>query len=504
MTRTTSRWPSALRARAASVRGDQGVALVTVMMVIMVVTALSATASVVAIRNLGNANRDRQAGAAFGASDAGVAQAIEFIRNNGTGTLVCVEATSATSCASNPAGWNNPTSPMLLPLTQSNTGCAANANNCARVWIGVVTKFNPPTAKFGIYRVHSLGIFGGGPAARQTVADIKVTPDKYPVGVFGATLSGNGGTRLLTESLFTTQCAYPRQTGSGNGTRFSGQDNYWGMPAAAHSTSHVSTTNSCNSSGYIQSSAAPCNSSDPALYYDQTVDGGPLAAGSPCLVTRTDGSGLLYPDGICPSGVTSTRSDGLCQTSLFTTADLQRYGYLPRGLTDSQYSILKTRSQNQGLYNVPVSSLSGKLTTLLAQGVAHPVVYWDCSASGNPCSSQTIALSVSDVPANTFQTVPNASPCPANMNILTVVVVKGSLTFQGGNSQWFDASFFIPDGSFNGNGGYNVLGTLFSKNLDLGGGQAFQLDNCFLTNFPGPVLDVTQVGFREDDSKDVS
>jgi hypothetical protein len=484
-------------------RDDAGVALVTVMMVIMVVTALATTTSVVAVRNLQNSNRDRQAGAALGASDAGVAQAVEYLRNNGAGGLVCTEATSS-SCSSNPAGWSNPTSPTLVPLTQGGAGCtAANANNCAKVWIGVVSKFNPPTQKFGIYRVHSEGIFGGGPGVRSTVVDVKVTPDKYPIGVFGATLSGNGGTAIYTESLFTTQCVSPRQTGNGNGTRFSGQDTYWGIPASAHSTSHISSSNNCGSNGYIQSAGTPC-SSNSALYYDQSGDGGLLPAGSPCLVQRTDGSGQYYPDGACPNGTPSTRTDGLCQTSDFTTTDLKRYGYRSRGLSDTQYAALKTRAQNQGLYNVGTGSLSAKLTAAVASGIAHPVVYWDCNVSNTACGpgSSSVSLKYSDVPSGTFGTAPNTSPCPSNMNILTVVVAHGSLTFQGGNSSWFDASFFIPDGSFNGNGGYNVLGTLFANNLDLGGNQTFQLDSCFLTNFPGPVLDVTQVAFREDDSKD--
>jgi hypothetical protein len=89
------------------------------------------------------------------------------------------------------------------------------------------------------------------------------------------------------------------------------------------------------------------------------------------------------------------------------------------------------------------------------------------------------------------------------MPIVTVVVEHGDLTFQGGNNTWFDGAFFVPDGSFNGNGGYQILGTLFSNNLDLGGTQAFALDSCWLTAFPGAVLSVKQTKFREDDAADV-
>jgi hypothetical protein len=89
------------------------------------------------------------------------------------------------------------------------------------------------------------------------------------------------------------------------------------------------------------------------------------------------------------------------------------------------------------------------------------------------------------------------------MKVVTIVVEHGNVTFQGGNSSWLDAAMFIPDGSFNGNGGYNVLGTLFSNNLDLGGNQTWALDNCWLTSFPGSVLTLTQTNFRENDAADV-
>ena len=61
----------------------------------------------------------------------------------------------------------------------------------------------------------------------------------------------------------------------------------------------------------------------------------------------------------------------------------------------------------------------------------------------------------------------------------------------------------MPDGSFNGNGGYQILGTLFSNNLDLGGTQAWALDSCWLQSFPGPILSLKQTSFRENDAADV-
>jgi hypothetical protein len=484
---------------------------VTALLVMMVLAAIGTMVTVVGVNNLQNASRDRAAESSLGAGDAGVAQAIEYLRNNGVGGLKCMESNQA-ACASYPAGYNNPTSPKLIPLDSAGVGCNAGNNNCAKVWIGIVQQYSPPAVKLGTYNIHSEGMYGVGPSARNIVVTVKVAPDKFPIGVFGETLSGNGGTNLYTESLFTRDCVYPIYTGSGNGTRFTGIDNYWGQPAAAHTTSHISSSNSCGSNGYIASSAPSgsasanhCpNSTDQNLNGMQSGDGGLVssAAGSACyhIYQRSDGS--WYPDGSCPSGVTTTRTDGLCDTTAFTTADLQRYGYRPRGLTDAQYSALKARAQGTGTYNIAVGNVGAAIASAVASGINDPVLYWDCSVANPGCVSGGVSLSYSNFPANAFQTAPSTNgTCVSPYQIVTIVVEHGDLTFQGGNSTWFDAAMFVPDGSFNGNGGYNINGTLFSNNLSMGGNQGWDLDSCWVTNFPGAIISVQQVGFREDDAK---
>ena len=493
-------------------RNDEGVALITAIFVMLTLLAFGSVVATLGVNNLRNANNDRAAGSSLGAGDAGVAQAIEYIRSNGVVGLTCPDA-NPTSCSGNPAGYSNPSNPKLVPLDNAGVGCNAGNNNCAKVWIGVVTAFAPPAVKTGTYNIHSEGIYGNGPSARQLVVTLQVTPDKYPIGVFGQSVSGNGGTAIYTESLFTTGCVSPAWNGQGNGTRFTGYDSYWGQPAAPHTTTHISTTNNCGSNGYIHadvagnpapySGACPNNS---ALNGAQSGDGGIVSGtvGSQCyhVYQRPDGS--WYPDGVCPTGAVP-RSDGLCDTTAFTTADLNRYGYRPRGLSDAQYAALKARAQAQGTYNLPTGNVGAAVTALLNAGINHPILYWDCSNAGSICStSQAVSLRQSDFPSGVFNTAPVASGGTCSLvRVVTIVVVHSGLTFQGGTNTWFDGAFFVPDGSFNGNGGYNILGTLFSNNLDLGGTQAFSLDSCWVASFPGPVLNLKQTGFREDDSADV-
>jgi hypothetical protein len=494
-------------------RDDEGVALITAIMVMLVLLAFGSVVAVLGVNNLRNANGDRQAGSSLGAGDAGVAQAIEYLRSNGVSGLSCPE-TNPSSCSTNPAGYSNPSNPKKIPLDSAGVGCNTGGNNCAKVWIGVVQAFAPPLVKTGTYNIHSEGVYGSGPSARQLVVTVQVTPDKFPIGVFGQTVSGNGGTALYTESLFTTACVSPIETGNGNGTRFTGIDSYWGQPAAAHTTTHISSSVGCGANGYI-AHGQPSNSNasnngcpnNATLNKMQSGDGQLVSgsAGSSCYRTYQRPDGSWYPDGVCPSDATPRPGDGLCDTTAFTTADLQRFGYRPRGLSDAQYAALRSRSQSQGTYNIAVGSISSAITNLLNAGVSNPVLYWDCSNAGSVCStSQGLSLRQSDFPAGTFASPPSANgTCSGAIGVVTIVVEHASLTFQGGNNTWFDAALFVPDGSFNGNGGYNILGTLFSNNLDLGGNQTWSLDPCWLTSFPGPVLSLTQTNFREDDAADV-
>ncbi len=449
--------------------GDRGAAMILAITLLITLTAISATVATIGVSNIRNSDRDRQAGAALGASDAGVSQAIEYIRANGVGAITCPES-APTTCTGNPAGWTSPTNPQLVPLTAGSSACTVA--NCAKVWIGAVFAFNPPSRRTGTYRIHSEGIYGGGPAARNVVVQLDVTPYHFPVGLFGGSLAGNGNTSVVNESVFTTGCVSPREDGHGNGTRFTGTDSYWGIPAAAHSTSHVSTGVNCQASGYIHTPSAPCPN-NPAINFDQSGDGGgPLPPGSPCAVTAQNGDG-------------TTRQ---INTTFFGAADLQAYGYQARGLTDIQYAALKARSKAQGLYNLS----SGIGSQITANSITQPVVYFDNQSSVN--------LSVGDFPG--FNRAPDGACTSKSVTI--VVDGHGSLTFQGGNNTWIDAMMFVPEGSYNGNGGPNILGTLWAQgDVSLGGNQLYQLDHCFAANPPGPMLDLHVTSFREDDSKDV-
>ena len=462
-----------LRARLGD--GDRGAAIVTVLLLLMALTAVATTVATVAVNDTMSSSRDRQSVAAFATADAGIAYGLEYIRNNSVDSLTCLESRSATPtdpCASNPA-ISNPITPAKVKV--GGTGTCVSGNTCYEVWISAIRRFQPPAVKTGLYRIRSLGRFGGSPGAKALSVDVEVKPASYPIGVYGTRLVGNGGTTVMNEMLFTQDCVSPRYNGSGNGMRFDGVDPYWGEPSSANSTTQVSTANNCGSSGFVHNGGV-CPS-DAALRFDRTQSGGVLPAGSPCSFT------YVKPDG----------TTGVRDSSHFSMEILQRdYKFQAGGLSDSQYKSLKARAQALGTYNTPAGQLNAKLAAAVVAGTSQPVIYYD--------NVSEVALSRGDIPAPTFARAPGGACTPHSV---VVVVRNGNLTYQGGTSEWRDLALFVPEGNFTGNGGYNILGTLFTQQLSITGGQRFELDECFIRNLPGPVLELKVVSFREDDRRDV-
>lgn len=473
--------------------GDHGAALISVLFLLVALTAIASTVVAVTTNDLISSGRDRQGTAALATADAGVSQAMEFIRLNGVGQLRCNETQSvppsgacATSPATPSARWGSPVNPQQVRLSGAVGNCVTG-EACYEVWISAVVAYNPPTVKTGTYRIHSTGFFGGGPGAKSVVVDVSATPAQFPIGVFGEALDGNGGTRVYSESLFTRDCVSPRHTGSGNGTRFEGIDPYWDQPAAANSTSVVSSANNCGDSGKIHRTAVCETGTGNALVNDRDSEGGPVTGG-PCYRTHLRQDGTWYPDG---------------DTTKFTVTDLQRYGYRPGGLSDDEYDALRIQALGMGLYNPTSSQLLTGLNAAVAAGVTHPVIYVD--------SGSDLNFSKGDIPAifdraPTTVTVPPSpvpSTCTAPYSVV-VVVRQADAIYQGGNTGWRSMAVFVPEGDFTGNGGYNIVGTLFANNISLGGNEQWQLDDCFVDNMPGPLLQLSVLSFREDDRTDVN
>ncbi|MGH8526128.1 MAG: hypothetical protein ACREXY_18570, partial [Gammaproteobacteria bacterium] len=419
------------------------------------------------LNNVRNATRDKQSNSALATSEAGVAEAIEFIRSGqvGLSSLNCPEpapgATPTAACNSNPLRWANPSNPMQVRVDGGTGDCLA-AETCYKVWIGTVVPYDPPAQTFGIYRIHSRGEFGGGPAARNVTTEVRVEPYPFPIGVFSETLTGAGGAEIRNESLFTFDCVEQRQSDSApaGGLRFNstGVDLQWDLPPTAHSVQDIVNNNNC-SRNQVHSVSTACN---PTFPYDQSGSGGSLTSTSCYRAWTSPYTGKRYPD-----------------TSKFTIDDLQQFDYRPRGLSDSVYSALKSRAQATGTYTTSASgAISGGgnvFSNLAGLGGAQAVLYFDVGGA------DTVRLGPGDIPAAYFRSEVNAGTCsPSN---IVIVVSGGGLTSNSmgsltGGGQKMVASLFVPDGSYDGAGNLPIIGTIFAKEMKLAGTADFRLDQC--------------------------
>lgn len=470
------------RRRLAVMATDDGAALLTVIGLVAVTTTLAVTAGTLSLNNVTNTTRDKQAGSALATSEAGVAEAIEYLRGGAAlSELTCLEPAAGASpsgaCLTNPAGWTSSTSPKQVRV-DGGTGSCLPAETCYLVWIGTVQKYDPPVTREGIYRIHSTGRFGGGPAQRAVEVEVKVKPVPFPLGVFGETLTGGGSTGLHRESLFTKACVLQRapDSSSGGGLRFDGGvDIAHDLPPAAHSSDRISTHTSCGSSRAIHSSSQPCN---PTYPYDQSKEGGDLASTS-CYRAWTSplGTGKRYPE-----------------KSSFTEDDLANYGYRPRGLSDEIYANLRSRAIAAGTYFT--DRTANPYASLNAASPRQGVVFYDLSTFGK------VTLGPTSFPSTYTRTSSDGPGCSTTS--LTIVVVNGDLTLNsigsgGSTPAGLVASIFVPDGSYEGAGSVQIIGTMFAKEIKLTGTQDFTLDECFVQNPPSALLDVRVTAFEEDD-----
>ena len=339
------------------VQGDDGIGIVTVVFVMAIVVAMTVTAVGLAKNNFDNVRGDRQSLTALATSEAGVSQALSFLRSANLASLTCTEPASGalpgSTCQGSGPSWTSASNPMQVRL-DGVAGTCTTAADCFKVWIGTVQAFdpacparraNPPGKCYGIYRVHATGISGNGPGARRVAVDATVSPLSYPLGVFSETdFSGNGNIGIHAESVYTGGCIANRQRDDANGSGFQFQwdsansrpvlDKFTGRPAAAHAVGGISTGNSCGGNGNhgpIHVAGTPCN---PLYKFDRSGAGAALTPGDTCHGAFL-GSTPTYPT-----------------TSAFTATDLQAIGYRPRGLTDAQYGSLKTQAQSFGTYNL--------------------------------------------------------------------------------------------------------------------------------------------------------
>lgn len=452
--------------------GDRGSAIILTMVVLAVLTGLGMTVFALSTDNLGNARRDRQASSALANSEAGVAQAVAYIKNRGIGKLAC-----APNCdAANPWGESSLDGDAFPSMQVT----LANRETYS-VWIETIQPMTPTVA--GLYRVRSIGNSGTGPGARTVEVDLQVAPFEFPLAIVADSVQAGGNGSITTESLFSTGCIFKRDK-----INFQGIDPVYGIPAAAHSSQYITdsqaTGSSCsatdNKNIHKPTGSTPkyCN---PAYPYDQDRQGGPLT-GTTCL-----GAGGAYP-----------------QTSLIANAaDLEaQYGFNLDGLTPGQIDQLRTSAREQGFYFTDTSAIPAVLQSdTAAMAYPNPVVFYEFDPSVSS-GGRTVDLNdFSDVVYGRATPLAATDAACHSRNVI-VVVINGDVRLN--SNQTLVASVFAmgpnPYGNVQkANGTSQLIGTLYARSIDLTGTADIDLDACFLANLPGQLLNVEPSAFREVD-----
>lgn len=435
-------------------RDERGVAMITSLLVGFVLTGLGLTVAQVSVSNLSNAGRDRVASGALGAAEAGVTRAIAFIKKNNTHALTCSPA-----CPT--LGWGNSTTPQTVSLPDGRQ---------ARVWIEKLQPYAPPVTKVGVYRIHSVGTSGSGPGKRTLQVTIEVRPLAFPLGIFTHDKINNGGTGSVTsESVFSDSCIDSR-----NNLTFTGIDAYYGIPAAAHSTAYITTANLSycendlnavrltDNKAVHRAAVGTCNSTYP-YDRDSAPLGGPFPAGSAC--------------GSAPNQYTTSSNFDLAMLK----AD--PFNYLPRGLTDAQYTLLRSRAQADGTYYTTTTPPSWPNATTSP----NPILYFKLT-TGQEVNIQT--------ELNSYAWTSDAS-CALQHPAVVIVVEGGDLRVNSNSS--ISGAVFTPDGTFTYAGGAQLVGTLFAKQLKMTGNANISVNECYAKSTPGGVMEVKPIRFREVD-----
>lgn len=434
-------------------KDERGVAMITTLMVGSVLTAVGLAMTSVAVSNLQNAGRDRVAGGAMGAAEAGIAQAIAYIRDNGVGNLGC-----SPTCTTNP--WGNSATPATVTLGDGRE---------AKVYITTVQAFAPPAVKVGTYKVHSTGTTGEGPGKRTLEQTVTARPFTFPIGVYADTFENAGNAAVHTSHLFSKGCIINRNAISfGPSTDpetgvTSSTDPYYGLPPAAHAADYIITSNQasrCNSANSVHT-PNDCNNT---YRSDQDRAGG--------SVSSTACAGITMDN-----------------TSFFDLTSLANVGHVSRGLTDAQYAGLKSKAKSQG--NYWNSSTIGSYVP--------PCPAAPCSGGRTPYPNAILYFEGPLPTLNTqIDSIVGYEKSQCGTRSLVIVAEQTSVHMNSNSS--VTAALFVPDGNFQYNGGGTFEGTVFAKTVDKFNGNAdFYLDACFIKNLPGGLFDVTPTHFREVD-----
>lgn len=447
---------------------DRGSAMLITLMVLALVTAIATTVAGVTLNNMQSSVRAQQAGSALNGADAGVAQAMSYLRSSGVRGLGC-----SPSCASNP--WGN----SAAPASVSVPGIAGQRYEA---WIEPVSPF--PANDPGRYLIHSTG-FAKGAASRAVTSEVEVTSTPLPKGIFARSISGGGNVSVARESIFSTGCVYQRSK-----IQMSGMDAAYGIPVAVHTSQIITDSNGTGQ--YCPTTSKPihdpsksgvqrnCNTAYP---YDQDRFGGDLT-GSSCASAQTS-----YPDYYGEKDFDGDGANDVHGSYVKDDAALTKLlGIRTPALSQDQIDSLRAVAQAQGNYWTSATGWSDP-------DEDNAVMFFDLSQTDpggvvdlNDVDGFARAANVSD-----------GDPACAAKSLL--IVIDGGNAKLNSNQVLYATLVLTSSAPYGqvlkANGTSNFIGTVYADTVNLNGTANLSLDPCFLANPSPALLGLSAGSYRE-------
>lgn len=492
-------------------RGQAGVAMVTVLLVGAVLTVVAATASFATIQELSSSSDDSVSGQALSISEAGVDRAITGIRRGGTAQIGNIPWATVmkSGCNNNAEGTLSLTGNVgggsftvtvkpVTPMTTCNLADVPLPNVPQRVYLT------------------STGTVGG--AERTVQQEIRVVGTNLPIGLFATSdvdVNGAGNqnpARVRRISLVTGGDLEDR-----NFIAFEGYDpwytqhDFYGNNVKNRCTDAQTAANTCNPTDHLPAAAhvvgviecannGPCgttrNEHDPATD-DHPVSCNANPNGSVANQSAWDGSFYGAP-------TTSGTVTGCANTAIGVppTTKYPAPGVPPiaiPSLTPEEHENLRAAALSTGLYcnlsrcrikGGPEFNNSGTWSGTEAGWSTLPnnfTAYFDYPNMGYP-----------HPPAHRVTWGANVSACSNNQatNKSAIIVVhNGDFSVAGGTL--LSGAIIAQEGDVTFGGGAAINGSVISRTLTMGGNGNFTLDDCALANLLFPFLDVTPVRWVE-------
>lgn len=471
-------------------RGQSGVAMVTVLFVAAALTAVTSTAFFMSVEDLRAGSDDRRAAAALGYAEAGIDRfLLEFKALEWDWEEIVMSGCDGTD-------------------PESISGTVGGGSYRAEVRPLVCPSSVPRPRE-----PQRVAIFSTGehPAARRVVRQVvRIEPKGLPVGLYANNVSASGrgsGVRVTNVSLVTPGSITKRDFLEFTGmdpwytrhdfypTHFTVPEEPGSLPAAAHAAGTIT----CSSRG-------PCGQSDttehspddnvaPNLNCTANAGVGQQAAWDG---SGSDSAGLTT--GLVCAG--AAVGDPPAPTSKFTAGDASRLAPSPQ-LDEGDIAALKLEAQTSGLYckydaagkgfcdirdrpresrNVTSTFTTNELTKWGLTGSY--VAFFDMDGTNPKGSNNSISWNA------------DVSTCEED-EMATMIVPNGSADFSAGSA--LHGAVLAEKGRVSTTGGATILGTVIADEIDIRGTSNFILTDCWIDKMSFLFLDVVPEQWSEID-----